>query len=217
LTRSGLRTTLHAVSTTSAPPRGFSRRAWLRGGLASLALLGLGGVGLSLQATRRPRRPSEPLRVLTEDEHAILAAVAARLCPQPGPDVPGADAIEVALQADRLFERADPDATAGLKTALALLESPLVGAAFLEHARPFTQLAPEQQDAVLLAWRRSKIATRRTAYRALASLAGSIYYGDARVWPGVGYPGPPSPAAMRAAYAENLVDQRALLAPRSRG
>lgn len=193
--------------------RGFTRRNLLRGGLAGGALLALGGVGLALWPTRRGAPPSEPLRVLSEDEHAILAAVAARICPQPGPDVPGADALEIALAADRLFELAGPEATAGAKSALALFESGLAGALFFEHARPFTQLSGEDQDAVLLAWRDSSVGVRRTVFRALSALTASLYYCDARTWPGVGYPGPPDRHALRAAYAENLVDQRAMLAP----
>ncbi|MBC7171092.1 MAG: hypothetical protein H5U40_01625, partial [Polyangiaceae bacterium] len=37
-----------------------------------------------------------------------------------------------------------------------------------------------------------------------------IYYGDPRAWPSLGYPGPPSPEGLRAAYRENLVDWDAL-------
>jgi hypothetical protein len=193
--------------------RGFTRRNLLRGGLAGSALLALGGVGLALQSTRRGTPPAEALRVLTEDEHAILAAVAARVCPQPGPDVPGAEALGIALAADRLFELAGPEATSGVKSALGLFESGLAGAIFFEHARPFTQLAPEDQDAVLLAWRDSSVALRRTVFRALSALVASLYYCDPRTWPGIGYPGPPDRHALRSAYAENLVDQRALAAP----
>lgn len=191
----------------------FSRRRLLKGSLVGAALLALGGVGLAAWPTRRGAPPSAPLRVLTEDEHAILAAVARRICPEPGPDVPGPDAVEVALKADRLLERADPEAVAGLKSALALFENGLVGALFVERVQPFTHLDEGQQDGVLVAWRDSSVALRRTVFRALASLTGSIYYGDPATWPGIGYGGPPDRAALRAAYADNLVDQRALAAP----
>lgn len=191
----------------------FSRRNLLRGGLGSAVLLALGGVGLGLQSTRRGAAPAETLAVLTLDEYAILSAVAARVCPQPGPDVPGADAIGVGLIADRTLERAGPETTADVKAVLALFENGLTGALFLERVRPFTQLDPAAQDAVLVAWRDSSVALRRTVYRALSSLTTAIYFGDARVWPGVGYPGPPSPAALREAYAAQLVDLSALLAP----
>lgn len=191
----------------------FSRRTLLRGGIGGAILLGLGGVGLAMQSTVRGEAPAEALRVLTLDEHAILAAIARRICPQPGPDVPGADAVGVALKADRLLETAAPEAVIDVKNVLALFENGLTGALFGERVRPFTSLAPEDQDRVLLAWRDSSVLLRRTVYRALAGLTASIYYGDASTWPGVGYPGPPSPRGLREAYAAQLVDLAALRAP----
>lgn len=191
----------------------FSRRNLLRGGVGSAVLLGLGGVGLGLQGTRLGAEPTEALLVLTREEHAIVAAVAARLCPQPGPDVPGADAIGVGLLADRLLSRADPGMVADVKTVLALFENALVGALFFERARPFTHLGPEAQDAVLYAWRDSSVALRRTVFRALSALVTALYYGDPRTWPGIGYPGPPDPPSFRAAYAAQLVDLASLRAP----
>jgi len=191
----------------------FSRRNLLLGGIGSAVVLGLGGAGLALQSTRRGASPGEELRVLTLDEHAIVAAVAARVCPQPGPDVPGADAIGVGLLADRLLECAQPEAVADVKTVLALFESGLTGAIFFERTRPFTHLEGAEQDRVLLAWRGSSVTIRRTVYRALSALATSLYFSDARVWPGLGYPGPPSPSGLRRAYAAQLVDLAALRAP----
>jgi hypothetical protein len=100
-----------------------------------------------------------------------------------------------------------------VKTVLALFENGLVGALFMERVKPFTQLDPEAQDRVLLAWRDSSITLRRTVYRALSSLTASMYYADPRTWPGIGYPGPPNPTALREAYAEQLVNLAALLEP----
>jgi hypothetical protein len=191
----------------------FSRRALLKGSLGGAALLGLGGVGLSLQGSRLAPAPSEALRVLTLAEYSVVAAVAARVCPAPRPDVPGADAIGVALLTDRLLERAGPEATADVKTVLALFENGLTGAMFFERVRPFTALDAEDQDRVLLAWRSSSVLLRRTVYRALSALTSSLYFGDPRVWPGLGYPGPPSPSGLRQAYAAQLVDLEALRAP----
>jgi hypothetical protein len=191
----------------------FSRRNLMLGGLGAAAVAGLGGLGLALQSTVRGPAPSDALQVLTLDEHAIVAAVARRVCPEPGPDVPGADAIDVGLLADRLLASADEHAVADVKTVLALFESGLVGAVFLERARPFTALSPTDQDRVLLAWRGSSVLLRRSVYRALASLCTSLYYADPRVFPGIGYPGPPDPAALRRAYADQLVDLAALRAP----
>ncbi|MBX7195957.1 MAG: gluconate 2-dehydrogenase subunit 3 family protein, partial [Sandaracinaceae bacterium] len=168
---------------------------------------------LALRPTRRRNAPSDSLRVLTLDEHAIVAAVASRTCPPPAPDVPGADALDVGLLADRFLTRCEPEQVADVKTALAIFESGLVGAIALERTAPFTQLEPEAQDRVLLSWSSSSILVQRTIARALTALTTSLYFGQPRVWPGVGYPGPPDHAALRRAYVDQLVDLDALIAP----
>ncbi len=191
----------------------FTRRSLLKGGIGGAVLLGIGGVGLSLQSSTLEPTPSEELHALTLAEYSIVCAVARRVCPQPRADVPGADAIGVGLLADRMLAHAAPEALADVKTVLALFENGLTGALFFERLRPFTALSGDDQDRVLLAWRDSRVALRRTVYRALSALATSIYFGDARVWPGLGYPGPPSPPGLRGAYAAQLVDLDALREP----
>ena len=122
------------------------------------------------------------------------------------------EGIDVALLADRLIEFADADAKAGIGMALNVLESGLAGALFGERTAPFTQLSSEDQDRVLYAFSVSKVGLRRTIYRSLSGLSGFLYYGDPRSWPSTGYPGPPSPSGLRAAYAPQLVDLQALRA-----
>ena len=111
-----------------------------------------------------------------------------------------------------MFEHAEDDVKAGLKTVLGILENGLSGALFLERVTPFTALTPDDQDRTLLAFRDSRVALRRTIFRALAGLVGSLYYGDPRAWPSVGYPGPPDPKGMRRAYEGQLVDLASLRA-----
>lgn len=189
---------------------GFSRRALLRSGLIGIAVLGVSGLGLALQRTKLLPTPKDGLRVLTPEQYAILSAIAARTCPaSPGAS---ADGIDVALITDRLMELLDDDVRAGFGLALNVIESGVAGALFFERTAPFTQLSPEDQDRVLLAFARSKVPLRRTIYRSVSGLTGAMYYGDPRSWPSVGYPGPPSPAGLRAAYAHQLVDLHALRA-----
>lgn len=196
-----------------AETRGLSRRAFMRSGLIGLGVIGLASVGLVVQRTRLIPVPKDGLRVLTPEQYAIFSAMAQRCCPQavrqPGkPAVRGAgpDDLDVALLADRLLEYADDDARSGMALALAVLESNVAGALFFERTAPFTQLTPEDQDRVLMAFAHSKVPLRRTVHRALSGFAGSLYYGDPSVWPSIGYPGPPSPSGLRAAYAHQLVD-----------
>lgn len=192
------------------PTQGLSRRALLRSGLAGIALVTLGGVGVALQPSKLRPLPRGGLKMLSPAEYATLAALAERLLPPRGPNRPGPNEIDVAGLADSLFANAEEDVKKGLKLGLRIVESGFVGALFFERARPFTQLSPEHQDRVLLLMRDSKVGIRRTLFRVFSSLTGSIYYGDPRIWASIGYPGPPDPVALRAAYAENLVDWNAL-------
>ncbi len=199
------------LSNATAGPL-ISRRTLVRGGLASFALVVLSGAGIALRGTKLAAAPAAGLKILSQAEYSVLAAVARRICPAPRAGVPGADAIDVALLADHLLETADDDAREGTKIALRIFENGLAGALFFERVTPFTALSPEAQDRTLLAFRGSRVALRRTLFRALSGLCAALYYGDPRSWPSVGYPGPPDARALRAAYADQLVDYAALRA-----
>ena len=189
---------------------GFSRRAFLRSGLIGVAVLGVSGLALALQKTKLVAAPKDGLLVLTPEQYSILTAVSARTCPaKPGASPEG---IDVALSCDRLLTLVDDDVKAGVGLALDVLESGAVGAMFGERTAPFTQLSAEDQDRVLMAFAHSSVPLRRTIYRSLSGLTGTLYYGDPRAWPSAGYPGPPSPSGLRAAYAHQLVDWQALRA-----
>ena len=184
----------------------FSRRTLLRTGLLGTLVVVVGGGAVASRKTKLRRAPRGGLRVLTLAEYSILAAIADRVCPEPRPGVPGATALDIAGLADRLFEKAGDDAKKGVKTALAVFENGLTGAMFFERVTPFTQLSAAEQDEVLTAFRDSRVGIRRTIYRALSSLAASMYYGHPDVWDGIGYPGPADIVALRGAYPEQLVD-----------
>lgn len=198
--------------TEPTSPR-LSRRALLRSGFAGLGLVVLAGTGIAVQGTKLRRAPSRPLRVLTLAEYSIVAAIADRVCPSPRPGVPGATAVDVGSLVDAALVTAHDDAKQGVKLGLRIVESGLTGALFGERVRPFTALSGEDQDATLLRFRDSRVAIRRTLFKALTGLCAALYYGDERTWAGVGYPGPPSPEGLRTAYAGQLVDLDALLAP----
>jgi hypothetical protein len=200
----------HRRLTTPPSTSRFSRRALLRSGLVGFGLVLVSGTSIALRSGRPRRLPPGGLRVLTPAEYATFAAIADRVCPDPRPGVPGATALDVAGLADQLFVRASDDAREGIKTALAIFENGLTGALFFERVTPFTALSPEDQDRTLLAFRNSRVAIRRTLYRALSNLAASIYYGHPDTWEGIGYGGPPDLVALRAAYAPQLVDYAAL-------
>jgi hypothetical protein len=178
----------------AAAPSSPSRRRLLKRGLFGGALLFLGGaLPLALRSTLVRRKPKRPLALLSEDEHAIFAAVAARLAPGDGagPAWPTADALDCAGKVDALMATALPEVGAEFRQLLRLFESALFGLVFAGSPTPFSRLPPAAQDARLEAWRRSRLALLRSGYQALKRLAHATYYSSPEVYALVGYPGPP--------------------------
>jgi hypothetical protein len=162
------------------------RRSLLKGGLVGGVLLATGGVGLGFWPSRRTYQPQAPLRVLDEREFAILAAIAARVVV-----VPGARPDTVAQRVDATLDMAPLEAQRDFKRLLLLFENAFFGLAFDGRPRPFTRLSTADQDAVLVAWRDSRITVRRAGYNVLRKALVAAYYAFPDSWAAVGYVGPP--------------------------
>lgn len=178
----------------AGPPSSPGRRRLLTRGLLGGALLFLGGaLPLALRSTLRRGRPLRPLRLLSEDEHAVFAAVAARLAPGDGagPAWPTAEALDCAGKVDALMATTLPEVGAEFRQLLRLFESALFGLVFAGSPTPFSRATPAAQDARLATWRHSRIALLRSGYQALKRLAHATYYASPEVYALVGYPGPP--------------------------
>ena len=174
---------------------GFDRRRFLKRGLFGGALLVLGGaLPFVFRTTRRGSAPRGPLRLLSADEYAVLAAVAARIVPGDGADArwPRAEALDCAGKVDALMATLHPDVGHDFRRLLRLCESGLVGTLTAGSPRPFTRASAPEQDARLEAWRRSRLAILRSGYQALKRLCDAVYYSSPEIYPLIGYPGPPS-------------------------
>jgi hypothetical protein len=181
---------LPAVDAPSSP----GRRRLLKRGLLGGALLLMGGVlPLSLRSTLVRRKPARALKLLSEREHAIFAAVAARIAPGDGAGSawPTADALDCAGKVDALMATAHPAVGAELRQLLRLFESALFGLAFTGTPTPFTRCSPAAQDARLEAWHHSRLTLLRSGYQALKRLAQATYYSSPEIYALVGYAGPP--------------------------
>jgi hypothetical protein len=175
-------------------PVSADRRRLLKRGLLGGALLLVGGaLPLALRSTFVRRKPARPLKLLSVEEHAIFAAVAARFAPGDGagPSWPTADALDCAGTVDALMATALPSVGTELRQLLHLFESALFGLALTGKPTPFTRCAPADQDARLEAWRHSRVALLRSGYQALKRLAHATYYSSPEVYALVGYAGPP--------------------------
>jgi len=165
-----------------------TRRGFLKKGLLGGLVLAVGGGGgLVLWPTRVDHQPRQPLKVFSEKEFAVFAAVAARVV-----TVAGADPVGIVHNIDHLFETAVPEARRDHKRLLGLYDNALAGLLFDGRPKPFTRLNGERQDEALRAWRDSKMIVRRAGYTTLRKLSLAAHYGLPSTWASVGYPGPPN-------------------------
>jgi hypothetical protein len=181
------------VLPSDAPASPDRRRLLKRGLVDSAPLLVGGAVPLALRSTLVRRPPARPLKLLRVEEHAVLAAVAARFAPGDGAAAswPSADALDCAGKVDALMATVHPAVGAEFRQLLGLFESALFGLFTTGSPTPFTRLAPAAQDARLEAWRRSRLAVLRSGYQALKRLCHATYYSSPEVYGLLGYPGPP--------------------------
>jgi hypothetical protein len=178
----------------SAAPADPGRRRLLKRGLLGGALLLVGGaVPIALRSTLVGGKPKGTLKLFTAEEHAVMAAVAARIAPGDGapPTWPSAEALDCAGKIDALMATVHPEVGAELRQLLHLFENGLFGLALTATPTPFTRCTPAQQDARIQAWRRSRLALLRSGYQALKRLTHATYYSSPEVYALVGYPGPP--------------------------
>ena len=168
-----------------------TRRGFLRTGLGGAALLALGGsTFLLLRRTRRREAPRNPLLVLSLDEYAVFAAVAARVVAVDG-DSPSTDAVDVAGRADAAMALWPDSVQVEFRRLLRLFENALTGAVLRLGLETFTASPPREQNARLSLWSRSRVAVFRTGYQAMKRLACACYYAAPEAWPATGYAGPP--------------------------
>jgi Gluconate 2-dehydrogenase subunit 3 len=178
-----------------APGSGaIPRRGFLRKGLIGGALLLVGGaLPIALRGGWRGPAPKRPLALLTPEEHAIFAAVAARIVPGDGagPAWPSSQAVDCAGKVDALMAQTHPRVGAEFRQLLHLFENALGGLCTNFQPTPFSRCTPAQQDARLETWRYSRVALLRSGYQALKRLAQATYYSSPETYALVGYPGPP--------------------------
>lgn len=129
--------------------------------------------------------------ILTEREHRVLQALAARLFPR-DPRFPESGAeIDFAAPVERYLAPVHSSVTANLKRAIVAFER---GAHLSRWSlRPFTGLSPEEQDRYIQAWQESRFYPRRAVFNALKIMLSMIYASRASVERAAGYSTPTGP------------------------
>lgn len=163
----------------------MDRRTFLKRGVIGGGVLLLGGAGLLAFPSGELARPTRALAVLAPRAFGVLAAIAKRVV-----TAEGADAVAIAHGVDDALRFANAQTQGDIGALLMLFESALAGAVFDARVMPFTRLSPEKQDAVLDAWRRSRVDVRRTGYSALKRLCLAAHYAEPENWSAFGYPPP---------------------------
>lgn len=174
------------------PPPGArdTRRGFLKKGLFGGLLLALGGgTWLALKRSAQVDLPAG-LKVLDARRYAVVRALVERFIPQRA-GFPSPDALGTAKAVDDILAMVDDSTRVELGQLLMLFENALPNILFGLRTVPFTQLAPDEQQAVLAEWMTSRLALRRTGYLALRTIVMSAYYGNPATWSATGYPGPP--------------------------
>jgi hypothetical protein len=165
----------------------IDRRTVLKGTLAGSALLGMGGLGLSLQPSALLHAPA--LKVLSAREYAILMAIAEVLIDVPE-GLPSVQEARVVEGVDALMYALHPGTSGEFKQAVGLVENPVLG--LLDgRFRPLSRLRPAARLKALEAWQYSALPLRRSAFRAIHGLLIATYWGDKRTHSHMGYLGPP--------------------------
>lgn len=124
--------------------------------------------------------------MLRPAERRTLQALGDTLFPSLAEGDPrGGEVIPNGLEA--ALGRMAPETARELRLAIALFEL----GAVVRHGCRFSRLEPEPRARYVERWMRSRLAFRRTVYKALRDLLGHVYYQDPRTWPSIGYAGPP--------------------------
>ncbi len=168
------------------------RRSFLKYGLLGATALAVGGgAWLGTRKTRPDPAVAGPFSVLTPEEATVFQDLGERLLP-PRPRFPAPADVDLVRRIDALLALMPAAGQKEVKQLVGLFENALAGFLLDGQWRTFTASTPEQQDARIRAWQRSRYRIRRTGYKALKKIVYGSYYGAPETWAAIGYPGPPA-------------------------
>ena len=168
--------------------RGFLALSLKLGGSAGLAAVaGLRTLPANAESEGDERPPGDGA-FFSASEREVLAALAARMVETGDPRAPALADTRALEVIDSACAALAPEVTELLPLALRLFEWwPFL---FELRFRRFSDLSPEEQDASLEGWMRSRFALRRTAFLALRNLSLLGWWSQEETWPLIGYRGP---------------------------
>jgi len=158
--------------------------------------VGLAGAAV-LVAARWLDRPGSaaPHRALDDAHVEVIAALVPVVLAGSLPTVPAereAAMREVVEAFDRAVGGLGPAVQGEIRDLLSLLHFAPSRAALAGVGDPWRDASAESIAQFLTRWRESRFDLFRAGYQALTQLLQAAWYGNARSWPAIGYPGPPS-------------------------
>jgi hypothetical protein len=166
-----------------------SRRQFIKFGIAGGLLLAAAGAART-QKGYRAATGADALEVLTDDDRAVLAAIAPTILAGTGAAGSSLDAAVGSI--DRAVAGLPPHLQAEVKQLLALLASWPGRRLLAGVSAPWPQASGAEVAAFLERWRFSSWALFQQAYHALHELVLAAWYARPDSWPAIGYPGPPA-------------------------
>ena len=172
----------------------ITRRTFIVAGTAGGAALAIawwlrGGPG------RQRSAPLEPtLAGLDPEAPTIVAAVVPAMLAGALPSEAGARQAAVrdtVAGVERAIAGLNPNAQQELAQLFSLLAFAPARIALTGVSTAWAEASEGAVNAFLERWRTSSFALLRSAYDALHQLICAAWYGNPKIWPGIGYPGPP--------------------------
>lgn len=163
----------------------LTRRDLLRiGGGAALAFAGASAI----QACTPKHRYEGPLKTLSAESATILERAAEAIVPDALDGLPTVRAAGIVAAIDAYISLRPEGAHQELAAALQIFDAGPV--LFFESRRRFSSSPVEVRRELLAHWRDSKLAFRRTVYKALKDLMANVYFASPSTWTALQYDGP---------------------------
>ena len=167
----------------------IDRRTLLKLGLASSALLAVGGVGLGMRPTVYVPA-NGPLTHLNARQYSVFYAMADAIV-SPTDEMPSIEGLAVVETIDEMLNELHPEDVAQLLQAVGLLENALTGLLLDGRFHTFTSASRAVRVEILDGWRSSRLSVKQQAYTAMHALCVAAYWGNPAAYLFTGYMGPP--------------------------
>ncbi len=170
-----------------------SRRSFLKVGVATLAVIGVGGWFASHLTDKGARALLAKSGYLTAQAQAMLARLADTMLDGALPDEAGQRALaieKVLVTADQAIAVLPPSMQKETQDLFAILGAAPTRALLIGQWTGWADASREDVGRMLTGLRHSSVGLRRVVYMSLRDMVAGSFYSSPDTWEQVGYPGP---------------------------